>query len=291
LLPISLSETKLLIARKNLCGEHLVCSDDAKIKALVTEELDIMGKPKAARNRRSAQQTFADVATLLASPSERSWVSAFLEWWAQGICHDRMYDDARPTKAETRNKLQEIGATATLLQDELNRPAIRNLLAGAKSSHSITLSCWLLRDVAERAAFASSLLSDGQGKTKRGRGKPKVPDLFGARALCAARIVEAWLFFRGKEPGLRNRQAAAAAEAYWLASGGRSDGYGDPLNGWYHYFKIVRENKNSIGLKRLIWRRDLKQVARNRRPPWYIGTYFPVEQPEFKSPVQIHSAA
>jgi hypothetical protein len=250
-----------------------------------------MSKPNAARNHRSPRPTFADVASLFAPPSERPWVCALLEWWAQGIWHDRMYDDARPTKAETRNRFEAIQAAAMLLQDELQRPAIRNLLAGAKSSHSIALSWRDLLEVAERAESACLLLSDGHGKTKRGRGKPKVPDLFDARALCAARVVEGWLFFRGNEPGLRNRQAAAAAEAYWLASGGRSDGYGDPLNGWYRYFKIVRNNKDSIGLKRLIWRRDLKQAARNRRPPWYIGTYFPLGQPEFKSSSQAGSAA
>jgi len=221
---------------------------------------------------------FADVARRMVPKDTPAWLPAHLEWWAQGVRHDRLVDQFRPTKAETRERLKAVEKASLLLQRELNFPSIRNLLEATKSNKEILISTFGLEDLGERADLAiSSILTGATGKTKRGRSKPKVPDLFVAKVLCAARVVETWLHFHGAEPGLGNLKAAAIAQAYWLASGGKSEGYGDPLNGWYDYFKIVRDNKEAASLIRLrqIWRRDLEQAERRGRPPWYLGTYFP----------------
>jgi hypothetical protein len=228
------------------------------------------------------RRTFADVAALIAPESTPSWLPAHLEWSAQGIRHDRLTDVLRPTKAETLKELSAVEKALATLWRGFNSPAIRNLLEDAKSLKKLSISGWDLQDLSERAALAvaSPLLIKFPGKARRGRGKPKVPNLFDAKTLCAARIVDLWKHFRGSEPGLGNLKCADAAQAYWLASGGRSEGYGDPLNGWYDYFKIVRENEQTAGLIRLrrIWIRDLEQAERRGRPPWFLGTYFPVQE-------------
>jgi hypothetical protein len=226
--------------------------------------------------------TFAEVARLVAPSETPPWLPAHLEWWAAGVRHDQIADECNPTNVQTRERLAALAAAARLIERELNAPAIRNLLSEDNTTSRISISSWSLRDLASRAdnEFSSPLLSSANGETKRGRSKPKVPGLFNARTLCVARILEMWRFFRKVVPGIGNREAAAAAQAYWLASGGSSDGYGDRLNGWHDYFKTVRDNSGTVGLKQLI------QSKQRGRPPWYIGTYFPVPESEFKSPFQ-----
>jgi hypothetical protein len=137
--------------------------------------------------------------------------------------HDRLADRYRPTTAETRDRLQAFEQAALLIQRELNSPAIRKILETAKSVRRLRVSQFDLRDLSERAdrARTSPLLVGATGGTKRGRSKPKVPDLFEAKTLCAARVVELWRHFHGIEPGRRNLKAAAVAEAYWRATGAR----------------------------------------------------------------------
>jgi hypothetical protein len=232
--------------------------------------------------------TYADVAKLIAPDDTWPWLPAHLEWWEQGVRHDRMADGCRPTTAQSRERVAALAEAVKLIDRELDDPSIRNLLAAAYSSR-IVISSWAMRDLASRAdyTFSSPLLSTVDGKAKRGRGKPKIPGIFDARTLCAVRMVEMWRFFRKEVPGIGNLQIAAAAQAYWLACGGTTEGYGNPLNGWFDYFKTVRDHSGDSGLKQLIWWRDLEQSKRRGGPPWYLGTYFPVEKAEFKSPIPI----
>jgi hypothetical protein len=67
-----------------------------------------------------------------------------------------------------------------------------------------------------------------------------VPDAFSAKTHCAALIAETWRYFHSRYPAPRNRDAAAAADAFWRASGGKATGIGDPLNGWRYYFMKAR---------------------------------------------------
>jgi hypothetical protein len=241
---------------------------------------------KRPSDNRRPTHNFEDVARMVAGPNAPRWLPAHLEWWSQGIRHDNLVDDYRPSKLQTVERLSGVQQAIATLRRELENPSIRNLLDAAGYGR-ITIDITNLKSLSGRAETARSSpeLVEKSGKTKRGPGKPDVPDVFTAKALCAARIVEAWRFFHKRDPGLGNLKAAEAAQAFWLASGGTSNGYGDPLNGWYDHFKIVRDNEMSPGLKGLIWRRDINQSARNGKPPWFLGTYFPYPEREFRSPV------
>jgi hypothetical protein len=201
--------------------------------------------------------------------------------------HDILVDEYRPSKLKTVKRLLGVEQAVAVLQRELENPSIRNLLEAAKTPGRIRVAITDLKDLSARAEIArsSTELVGKSGRTKSGRGKPDVPDVFNAKALCAARIFEAWRLLNGRAPGISNLKAAEAAQAYWLAAGGASNGAGDPKNGWYDYFKVVRDNEMSPGLKRLIWRRDLEQCKRRGRAPWYLGTQFPVSEGEFRSPI------
>lgn len=223
--------------------------------------------------------TFADVAELIVRNGNSTWLAAQLEWWAQGVRYDRNFDEAQLTKADARKRLEAFANAARLMESDLKDPAIRHLLVNAGRTGELAVSTRAIGDLASRAelSFSSKRLASGE-QAKRGRGKAKIPGLFDARTLVAARIVEMWRFFRGEVPGIGNLEAAAAAHAYWLACGGRHKGYGDPLNGWYDYFKTVRYHDGDKGLKQLIWRLDLEHARRRGGPPWFLGTYFPSQE-------------
>lgn len=229
--------------------------------------------------------TFADVARLIAPDNCTPWLPALLEWWAQGICHDRLVDQYRQTTSQTVQELSEVMDALAILERNLNNPNIRNLLENATLPNQIQMPIATLRDLNRRVeiTLSSTTLIGRDGKTKRGHGKPTVPNVFDAKTLLAARILELGRFVNKFEPGITSKSAAAAAQAYWLASGGTLKSFGNPLNGWKHHFKIARDQAGSIGLKRLIWWRDLVQCARHGRPPWYGGTYFPVPGAEIRS--------
>jgi hypothetical protein len=229
--------------------------------------------------------TFADVARLIVPDDSYPWLPAHLEWWAPGIRHDFLADQLRLTTFQTVEQLSEIVGALATIERSLSNPNIRNLLEIARLPNRIDLRIATLRDLSRRAeiTLSSSVLIGKDGKTKRGHGKPSVPDVFEAKTLVAARILELWRFLNKLEPGMTSKPAAAAAQAYWLASGGPSKSFGNPLNGWKHHFKIAKDQAGSIGLKRLIWWRDLEQCARRGRPPWYLGTYFPVPDTEIRS--------
>jgi hypothetical protein len=178
---------------------------------------------------------------MVAGSEAPRWLPAHLEWWSQGVRYDNLVAQYRPSKLKTVERLLGVEQAVAILRRELEDPSIRNLLQAAKTSERIGVAITALKELSDRAVIARSspALIGKSGKTKRGPGKPDVPDVFNAKALCAARIFEAWRFLNGREPGISNLKAAEAAQAYWLASGGTSDGYGDPLNGWYDHFRCA----------------------------------------------------
>lgn len=252
-----------------------------------------MKKKSTLRRRLEEIPTFADVARLIVPGDTPLWLPAHLEWWSAGVFHDRMLDEVRPTKAETRAELKRFAEALQYVVSKAESPFIRHFLENATHSKKLPASNWQLRDLAERADFGSTstLLVDKHGKGKRGRGKPKLPNYADAKTRLAARVVEIWMHFRGKTPGMRNEKLAAIAQAYWLACGGSSDGAGDPCKGWSKYFKGVRDRTECVELKQLrqLWKIDLAQTERSGFPPcprWLIGSEFPVSTNEFKTPVQ-----
>ena len=201
--------------------------------------------------------------------------TGFLHFWNGGA---RVFDMISSWTSTDQLK-QKLGKDSGLknkldgIYKMLNDPAFRTPLEDAKPSSRIRIKNYDLKDLAERAeiALSSPLFTGKNGKTKAGRGLPKVPDLFEAKVLCAARVVELWLHFYKVEPGLGNRNAAEVAEAYWRISGGRSTSFGDPLNGWFDHFKTVRVNSENRGLlvHRSRWRTELQQSANRGWPPYF----------------------
>jgi hypothetical protein len=88
------------------------------------------------------------------------------------------------------------------------------------------------------AALLSPSLANEDGKTKAGRRRALPPDASFPRAFCAAVILEAWAHFHdGKYPTL-SQFAADAAEEYWRACGGTTNGWGNNrVAAWRRYFK------------------------------------------------------
>ena len=80
------------------------------------------------------------------------------------------------------------------------------------------------------------------GVTKSGAGRALPPGGIPPKPFCAILIVEAWKFLHGDYPAPRNQRAAAAAHAYWLASGGTNDGWsGNPHGAWRPIFQVARK--------------------------------------------------
>jgi hypothetical protein len=230
---------------------------------------------------------FGDVARLIVPHNCPRWLPALLEWWAQGIRHDRLFDQYRPTTSQTAKKLSDVVDALSTIERNLSDPNIRNLLEIARLPNQIKVSIATLKDIRNRAeiTLTSANLIGKDGKTKRGFGKPSVPDIFEEKSILAARVLELCRFLNKFEPGITSKRAAAIAQAYWLASGGISKSVGNPLNGWKHHFRIAKDQAGSMGLKRLIWHRDLVQCAERGRPPWYLGTYFPFPEAEIRSAI------
>ncbi len=252
----------------------------------VWQWLNSMDDTKALIDRLGRLPTFAEVAQLIVPVNAPPWLPAHLEWWAQGIRHDQLVHQYRPTTVQTVEGLTEVANAFRVLEQHLSNQNIRIWIEFHGRPYHIGLPIAVLKNSTDRVedTLSSPALTGKDGKAKRGRGKP-APHVFDAKTLLAARILELGRFLNKLEPGAKSLKAAAAAQAYWLACGGESNGFGDPLNGWKHHFKLAKDNAGSIGLKRLIWWRDLIQCQRRGSPPWYIGTYFPVQKAEFKSAI------
>jgi hypothetical protein len=219
--------------------------------------------------------TFQDIAELVAGTQTPPWLAGHLEWWAASLSAARMVDKHRPSKASMKKKLEEVKLAALLLEKSLNDTPTRKFLEIASPGRVKTALVYELADLTKRAEYAaaSPILSTAAGKTKSGRGKALMNDDLSAKSYCAAMIAEAWLFFRHCAPGTRDRRSAKAADDYWLASGGPSQGWGeDRLNGWRPHFEKVRASAEvpAIVALRAIWRRDLLQSARMGGPPWFL---------------------
>jgi len=81
------------------------------------------------------------------------WLAAYLEWWSQGIRHDIMVDEYRPSKLQTAERLLGVEQAVAILRREFEEPSIRNLLVTAKTTKRIGISIADLKDLSERAAL------------------------------------------------------------------------------------------------------------------------------------------
>jgi hypothetical protein len=184
---------------------------------------------------------FATVASRFVSTEAPNWLPNLLRDWAPSLMMDRAVHEAQPTKAQMRKRLGEIAEAAVLLQQALQDAPTKEFLEleGHVQIENIGGLDHALRTIRERATLAaqSPRISAASGTARRGRGKALPTGALSPKIFCAIIVSEIWKYLHGRYPGAKNGKAAAAAQAYWLASGGESAGWGsDPLSGWRDYF-------------------------------------------------------
>jgi hypothetical protein len=194
----------------------------------------------------SLAPSFAAVAKLIAPENTPSWLKDYLENWVSSLVLDRDVSAMQPTKATMKRRMVAVAQAAALLDKELADTVTKEFLerAGLVRIENLGGFQRALQTIAERAKLAagSSALSTTSGKTKSGQGKAMPPDSYRPKTFCALVIAEAWRFLHQEYPPPRNRGAAEAAQAYWLAAGcPPAVGWGsDPLNAWRPHFKKAR---------------------------------------------------
>src|ERR1700722_15700958 len=133
---------------RQCCSSHKDWSDEK-----VTGDKKTPIKPPL--NRRPTQ-TFADIARMITGSEPPRWLPAHLGWWAQGIWHDILVDQYRPSKLQTVERLLGVEQAVAVLRHELEDPSIRNLLVTAKTAKRIGISITDLKALSERAAIVRS---------------------------------------------------------------------------------------------------------------------------------------
>jgi hypothetical protein len=214
-----------------------------------------------------SKTTFEDVARILASPKPPPpWLARHLEWWAARLKADRLFDSIKPLKGTQNNELLRL--------EELTLQILRSLglfrsweylnIPPLLGTNDVAQLEQRLRDLAENVASVKRRTKPGE----RSAGRPTLL----AKTRCATRIAETWKFLHHEYPAPRNQQAAEAAQAYWVASGGSLSGWGDnSLGAWRYHFQKAMGQECPVGAKlRAIWRRDLAQNAHRGRPPWFL---------------------
>ena len=215
---------------------------------------------------------FADVAQLIAPNNTPAWLAEMLRDWAPSVALDRYVQATQPTKAEMKKRLLDIRDAALLLQRTLSDAPMREFLEieGSIRIENVGGLDHTLRTIAERAerAAASPTITTAAGETKKGRGKALPLEAISAKAFCALIIAETWAYIREGQPAPRNQEAAAAAHAYWQASGGTTQSWGsDPRIGWSYHFKEAQ----SPAAER--WRKEvLRHCVEHTRWVQYLAT-------------------
>jgi len=93
-------------------------------------------------------------------------------------------------------------------------------------------------------AATSPILVRGDGRENSGAGRARTSNEASPKQLCATIVAEGWFALHGSYP-IASKFAAAAASAYWVASGGtleRSIGSG-PIGMWRNYFDELRDEQ------------------------------------------------
>ena len=166
----------------------------------------------------------AEVADLIAPTSAPPWLATLLRDWAPSIMLDRGVHALQPTKAQMRGQLAEMADAAAILVRGLSYSPAKEFLEREGGVHVENIGGLdhALRAIGNGAtlAAASPAIAAATGKAKKGRGKALPSGAISPKAFCALIVAETWAHLRGDHPAPRNQQAAAAADAYWRASGG-----------------------------------------------------------------------
>ena len=187
----------------------------------------------------------AEAAGLIASTNAPPWLATFLRDWAPSLMLDRAVHAVQPTKAKMREQLIQVANAATILQRALRDSPTKEILEleGGIRIENIGGLDDTLRAIGERAtlAAASPRISATSTRAKPGSGKALPANAFSPKTFCAVIISEAWKYLHDEYPAPRNVKAAAAAEAFWRASGGITKSWGsNPLRSWSYHFKKAR---------------------------------------------------
>jgi hypothetical protein len=191
---------------------------------------------------------YAKVAALIAPTDTPPWLATMLSNWAPSLALDRGVHANQPTKVRMLESLIQIKkATAFLLQALQDAPT-REFLEHEGSVRIENLGGLYdaLQKLSERAALAAaspqiSEVSETSTTAKKGPGKALPANAYSPKTFCAVIISEIWNYLHGEYPPPRNLKAAAAAEAYWQASGGVTRPWGsNPFSSWRYHFEQAK---------------------------------------------------
>jgi hypothetical protein len=194
---------------------------------------------------RTVPPKIEEVISHIAPADAPAWLAGLLCDWLPSLVQDRGVHEVQPSKATMRKSLIKVGEAAASLQQALQSAPIREFLEteGSIQIENLGGLDHTLRHIAERAALAakSPRISNKAGIAKKGTGKALPTDAFSPEVFCAVIISEVWKYLHGEYPASSNMKAAAAAEAYWRASGPGKRGWGsDPLGKWSYHFRRAK---------------------------------------------------
>jgi len=193
-----------------------------------------------------------EVGRLIKPTDTPSWLTEYFVHWATPLASEWSVALLQPTKAQMKKELTSIAEAADALNEALSNPLTKAFLERAygiaidKKFAGFHDSLLSLRRYAYLAARSPSL-STAAGKTRSGRGKAPVAGADNPKVFCALIVAEAWKFLHGKYPASKNENAAKAALALWLASGGAAPGgWGkNRLLAWRPYFERARNPEHA----------------------------------------------
>lgn len=189
------------------------------------------------------------LARLIQPKAAAAWPTEYFTYWANELAHEISRQGLLPARGETKRRLSGLVEAVDALADGLDEPTIRFFLAnmyGNEFEEEVAALQKTLPSIRSRiySASRSSFVLNETGKTKRGRGKTRLPGAEKPEVLCALVVAEAWNFVRRKYPGARNRDAAQAASALWAVScGSEKKSWGNSLSGWRQYFETALSDK------------------------------------------------
>jgi hypothetical protein len=214
---------------------------------------------------RRVSDTYVQLAKLLGSTP--SWLPFWFEFYLMPSGqYDVRLDQSRPSRAQRLKTLK--------LDRDLN---FRALQAAHSSCDESLINKFSLK--IDRIDAEIGRISRAKGRAKPGPNKGAVPSKY----LIAARLFEAWLFVKGKEPSPRNPKLAAMLVSLLDTLGILRPPIGNRLNGNRKAFELVlsasgKVNKpelrkhdalqDEIVLARLHSRRSLEQCKMRGGAPW-----------------------
>jgi hypothetical protein len=166
------------------------------------------------------------------------------------ITQDRAVQEKALSKAQLKRQLlktkKAIDQIKLLVDDTLTMAFIQLESDVNINSVSLQIDLISLNKAIDLSLFSPMIAKPG-GRTKKGRGKALPRIALAPKSFCALVIAETWLFTRGDRPVPGNLKAAAAAQGYWLATGGTSGWGTAPLSSWaYHFREAASETTASL---------------------------------------------